>query len=150
MRLSTYVANLSSIGRAKLDIPAQNEDQDDGKHKEEGNAYQESVPVFGADHFSATPVARGIGNLVHFKPVGKFAILFFHRNVAELVLYKERIIFRGLDIEVDHDDGHVAIDHEVTGIITMKQANAVTIAIISDIGPGELAHVALDSIEIDF
>ena len=96
--------------------------------------------MLGPGHFPAAPVARCVRDFIHFKPVREFTIIFFHLDVTELIINEKRIILTGGNPKINDHNARIAINHQVTGIVPMKETYPVESAFIANIGPGKLAH----------
>jgi len=94
-----------------------------------------------AGHLPPAPVPGRIRDLIHLKSIGEFAIIFLDSDITQFIIDKEGIIFTGGDSKINNDNTGITIDHEMTGIIAMKKAHPVKGAVISNVGPGKLAHV---------
>jgi len=97
--------------------------------------------MFTAEHLSPAAITGRIGDFIDFESIGKLAFVFFDGNVTKLVIDEKRVVLAGGDAEIDNDDAGITVNHQVAGIVTVKEAYPMQGTIIADIGPGKLAHV---------
>jgi len=128
------------MGAAKLAIKTKYQVGYQDNEQDKNSPDDQALLDFFPNKPSSPPVSRGISDLVHLKSIGEFAFIFFHGDITEFIIDKEGIIAVGPYPKINDQDAGVAIDQEVSGVVSMKQAYFMERTIISYICPGHLAH----------
>jgi hypothetical protein len=136
------------MGAAKLAIIPQYQKKDYPKNHHKRQDDIKGLAMFGADHLSPPAITGCIRDLIHFETIGKFAVVFFDRYIAKLLVDVKGIIFTGGYPKINHHHRGIAIDHEVSGVVSMEEPYPVAGTLIINVSPGKLAHVKVVLVEM--